>query len=216
MHTIRNIHCHFEGKEVIRNIYAGDPLPDSHQFFSVGFHPWHVDSSQTVDSIKQALEPYLANEMCIAIGECGLDKLKGPKLEIQLAVFEEHIRIAAAYNLPLIIHCVKAFNELVTLRKKYPKGKWVLHGFSKNVDLANQLTQHEIALSFGINLLTKGYLQKAFQETPLNAVFLETDMESPELISELYKHAAQLKSLPLETLEREMIRNSTSFFAHIR
>lgn len=187
-------------------------MPDSHQFFSVGFHPWHVDSSQRVDSIKQVLEPYLVNKKCVAIGECGLDKLKGPSLDIQLAVFEEHISLAAAYNLPLIIHCVKAFDELVALRKTHPTGKWIVHGFSKNVETANQLVKYDISLSFGVNLLKHKKSQLAFQATPISHLFLETDMADTQLISDLYAYGALLKSLPLETFEEEIDKQVATYF----
>lgn len=195
---------------------GGQPFPEQEQLFSVGIHPWHLNATSLAANIEELLTPYLVQSNCVAIGECGLDKLMDSELSLQITIFEQHIQLAERYSLPLLIHCVKAFDELIQLRKKYPKGKWVLHGFSKKSELAKQLLQHDIALSFGINLLTKDYLQKVFQETPLNAVFLETDMESPKLISQLYALAAQLKSLPLETFEREMVRNNTSFFAHTR
>jgi TatD DNase family protein len=211
---IRNIHCHTPGRDAIYNVFGGQPIPEHEQLFSVGIHPWHLNATSLTANLEELLTPYLAQSHCIAIGECGLDKLTDSELSLQITIFEQHIQLAEKYDLPLLIHCVKAFDELIQLRKKHPKGKWVLHGFSKKSELAKQLTEHEIMLSFGVNLLTKDYLQKAFQEIPLNSVFLETDMECPELISELYQLAAHLKSLPLEVFEREMERNITSFFAH--
>jgi TatD DNase family protein len=211
---IRNIHCHAPSRDAIYNVFGGQPVPEQEQMFSVGIHPWHLNASSLSTNVEELLKPYLKQSHCVAIGECGLDKLTDSELSLQITIFEQHIQLAEKYGLPLLIHGVKAFDELIQLRKKYPKGKWVLHGFSKKSELAKQLSEHEIMLSFGVNLRTKDYLQKAFQEIPLNSVFLETDMESPELISELYQLAAQLKSLPLKTFEREMIRNITSFFAH--
>lgn len=213
---IQNIHCHTPSPDAIYNVFGGQSVPEQEQVFSVGIHPWHLNASSLSTNVEELLYPYLAQSNCVAIGECGLDKLTESELSLQIAVFEQHIQLAERHGLPLLIHCVKAFEELIQMRKKYPKGKWILHGFSKKSELAKQLIQHDIALSFGINLLTKDYLHKVFQEIPLNAVFLETDMESPEMISELYARAAQLKSLPLETFEREMVRNNTSFFARTR
>ena len=60
---------------------------------------------------------------CIALGEIGLDKLKGPSMEVQLAVFKEQIALSEKLELPVIIHCVRAWNELVLVKKTYSMNK---------------------------------------------------------------------------------------------
>ena len=62
------------------------------------------------------LEEAISNEKVIMIGECGLDKVWGPTLDIQEASFRRHIELSEKHQKPLIIHCVKAYNEIIAIK----------------------------------------------------------------------------------------------------
>lgn len=159
---------------------------------SVGLHPWKVDADwqEHVASIRVAAQ----REDVWAIGECGLDKVHGTLLSLQQEAFRAQIAIAEEMRKPMVIHCVRAFDELLALRREHEgtcrmRGEapllWVIHGFRGNPHQAKQMMTKGMLLSFGhhYNLETLRFVyvfcqeqagEQAFQ--PVNrAFFLETD-----------------------------------------
>lgn len=108
---------------------------------SVGIHPWSVSEESFFEQLE-VLEYLAADSRVKAIGEIGLDKLKGPDLKLQEEVFLKQIRVAEAVKKPIIVHCVKSFNELIAIKKVVrPKVPMIIHGFNRKVDLAKELMQ---------------------------------------------------------------------------
>ena len=131
----------------IENIDYPAKTPD--RWFSVGVHPWYLTFENKKDYINYVLANS-ENTYCKAIGECGLDKICNTDFELQKDVFVEMIDISEKKKKPLIIHCVKAFNEIIELHKKLkPAQKWIIHGFRGKPELAKILTDIGIMLSFG-------------------------------------------------------------------
>jgi len=149
------------------------------------------------------------NKRIIAIGECGLDKLCNKPLDLQLEIFNEQVKISENYRLPLIIHCVKAFNEIIEIRKKVtPKQKWIIHGFTGKLQLAQQLIKHDILLSFGPALIqNRPSLNNTFKNISPNCFFLETD-DKKIPIEKIYSKAAELRNFSIEQLKK----NQSSIF----
>ena len=136
-------------EQFILNCYPGT-VPADVARCSVGLHPWLVDSmwQQQLELLRHDLQ--LPN--VVAIGECGLDMVNGPEMSLQQAAFEAQIQLAETRRLPLIIHCVRAFDQLLLLHKKYnPQQLWIVHGFRGKPQLAQQLLARGIRLSFGIH-----------------------------------------------------------------
>lgn len=173
---------------------------------SLGIHPWDTKST-TTDSIY-LLQSISLNTNIIAIGECGLDRLKGADLNIQKDIFLQQAKLADKINKPLIIHCVKAFPELISIYKLVkPNNPWVIHGFNQNKNIARELIKQGIYLSFGSQLLNeKSNAAKIFSEIEKEYIFVETD-ESNIDIKEIYQQAAKLRNISLENLE-EIIRSN--------
>ncbi|MFK8302360.1 TatD family hydrolase [Capnocytophaga stomatis] len=173
---------------VIKNEYPFTAQTDD--LFSVGIHPWFLEDwhKQWETLVNVAKHPN-----CVAIGECGLDKNVSESLELQKIIFERHIQLSEALKKPLVIHCVRAYNELITLKKKFqPQQTWILHGFNKKQSVADMLLEKGICLSFGKALLTNEKLQNVFRTIPEGSYFFETD-DSDINISEIYKKAQELK-----------------------
>ncbi|MDL2278748.1 TatD family hydrolase [Parabacteroides sp. OttesenSCG-928-G07] len=126
-------------------------------YCSFGIHPWFINN---IEIQLQQLESVLQLPETTALGEVGLDKLSHTSLDIQKQVFRRQIELSETYKKPLIIHCVKAWSELLAMKKEInPQMKWIVHGFRGNADLAKQLIQHDIRLSFGFRFNPKAVLQ---------------------------------------------------------
>ena len=98
--------------------FAGDVEVDRGYYYSVGIHPWELtehNAGQLLDYLKQQLR----KKQFVAVGEAGLDKLAVASMELQLTVFKAQVRLSEEYGLPLIIHCVKAMDELLAVKKEF-------------------------------------------------------------------------------------------------
>ena len=129
--------------------FAGDVEVDRGYYYSVGIHPWELtehNAGQLLDYLKQQLR----KKQFVAVGEAGLDKLAVASMELQLTVFKAQVRLSEEYGLPLIIHCVKAMDELLAVKKEFrPQQAWVWHGFRGKPEQAMQLLKKGFYLSFG-------------------------------------------------------------------
>ena len=144
----------------------------------VGLHPEEVraDWREQLAAIKSLLVPRI-----IAIGEVGLDYYWSREFEQeQLEAFEEQVRWSAETQLPLMIHCRKAQNELVAILKKYaqdlPGG--VFHCFTGNDQEAAELLQFDrFVLGIGgVLTFKKSHLPEVLPRVvPLDRIVIETD-----------------------------------------
>lgn len=162
-------------------------VASGHKFFSLGVHPWDVH--QTDSSKLDVLEEHLSDQRIRAIGECGFDRNAKATFKEQGYFFERQIHLSEKYERPLIIHCVAAFNELIRLRKKLkPEQVWMLHGFRGKPELAKQLLDNGLVLSFGEKFNTDTIVNM-----PLDKMCIETDCcDVP--VDLIYKRIAALKN----------------------
>lgn len=180
-------------------------------FYSIGIHPWKIDENR-VEAELTIIEEKLKNKNCLAIGECGLDKRIETNLELQTQVFKKQLLLAKKYKKPVIIHCVAAFQEVIAIKKRMNISvPMVIHGFSKNSQIANQLIENGFYVSFGKYLLRNPELEFVFKNIPNNKFFLETDTIE-EGISEVYQLAAKYKNIEIEELIRLIKLNVKTVF----
>lgn len=180
-------------------------------YFSVGIHPWKISEYELKNDL-QILKQKIQLSNCLALGECGLDKRIETAIDLQLYVFEKQIKLAQKYNKPLLIHCVAAFQELIAiLHQNKISVPVVIHGFSKNEQIAKQLVTNGFYLSFGKYLLQNLDLQDVFKSIPNDKFFLETDSSSYK-IQDVYKVATQIKSVDLPTLQNQIKINFKTIF----
>ena len=126
--TIRDVHTHnlHAGPGAIINIEPDTPLPPEGTF-STGVHPWRSSEAGTLWPLveKTAADPRIA-----AIGECGLDRLRGAPLPRQAELLRLHALLAERLRKPLIVHCVRAWAELLAAHRAIrPAQPWIIHGF---------------------------------------------------------------------------------------
>ncbi|MES2567210.1 MAG: TatD family hydrolase [Bacteroidota bacterium] len=206
-----NIHTHHLSKEdgvfLFNNRFGFDREFYTSTYFSVGIHPWDA----RIEVNWNDFEKLLQHENCLAIGECGLDKLKGPDLKIQKDIFLIQLVLAVKHNKPVIIHCVKAFDELIDMCENYQmKIPIIIHGFNKSSQLAIQLIDHGFLISLNHSVFSKGNFDS--KEIPMQKVFLETDTHSDLSIEKMYKEAAQFFNVEIDNLKEKIYLNFTDIF----
>ena len=196
---------------VLEVISMHQKIKYENEYFTVGHHPWWTNEALS-EADLQNMETLLSDKYCLGIGECGLDKLKGASKEIQEEVFYQHIMLANKNNVPLIVHCVRQYDQVLNFRKKYGKTPWVIHGFRRNQQLAKSLIDQGIMLSVSpLRQMNESFVEM-LQFLPANSYFLETDSEYSLTIMERYQIMAELKNVNLEELKVQMKVNFDRFF----
>ena len=172
---------------------------------SIGLHPWFA----SVDKLELQMK-YLTvlarQENVKLIGECGLDSLKGEKIENQILILEQQIALAEELNKPLILHCVRRFTELIALKTRLNVYvPMVIHGFNKNEELGKQLIGNGFLLSFGASVLKENSgAAKLIKD--LDCFFLETD-DSQITIQEIYNAVAEIKNCTVDEIKALIFAN---------
>jgi len=180
-------------------------------FYSIGIHPWYIKEDRIDDDLK-IIEDKLQTENCLAIGECGLDKKIEVPLDLQISVFEKQLILAEKYKKPVVIHCVAAFQEVIVIKKKMKISvPMIVHGFSKNSQVADQLIKEGFYLSFGKYLLRNPELKTVFEQVPNDRFFLETDTIE-ETIEQVYNLAADYKNITINGLKDIISSNYKTVF----
>ncbi|BFM44816.1 TatD family hydrolase [Flavobacterium sp. CFS9] len=180
-------------------------------FYSIGIHPWYIKEDQ-IDAELKIIEEKLQSNNCLAIGECGLDKRIEIPLEQQIIVFQKQLLLAEKYQKPVVIHCVAAFQEVIALKKKMKISiPMIVHGFSKNSQIAAQLIKEGFYISFGKYLLRNPDLKAVFHAVPNDRFFLETDTIE-ESIEQVYELASQYKGLTIKELQKIVSDNFNTVF----
>jgi TatD DNase family protein len=183
-------------------------------FYSIGIHPWYIKEERIEEDLK-TIEDKIQTISCLAIGECGLDKRIELSLELQILVFEKQLILAEKYRMPVVIHCVAAFQEVIDIKKKMKISvPMIIHGFSKNRQIANQLIKEGFYISFGKYLLRNLELKPVFQGIPIDRFFLETDTME-ENIQQVYKIASEYKNLNINKLQEIISSNFKTVFNKI-
>ena len=177
---------------------------------SVGLHPWYL-TKENAESDLVKISELIDNQYIIALGECGLDRLKGESLEFQTQIFEEQMRLAEKKSKPIIIHCVKAFNEIIAVKKRMrPNVPLIIHGFNQNEIILKELIKHGFFISIGTNVLKNNdNAYKAVTQIPINQLFFETDGSDLD-IKMVYEQAALILNVPLEKLKAQVFNNFNS------
>ena len=142
-----------------------DPHPG--HLYSVGFHPWYATQCCNFSLLEQQL----THPQVVALGEAGLDRLRGSSLAVQMPIFEKQALLAEEYGKPMIIHCVRCYDGLLAIHKKLrPRQPWIIHGYMGKPELAKQLTDKGIYLSFG-----EKFNAQSVAVVPQELLLVETD-----------------------------------------
>lgn len=198
-----DIHTHSrrsDGSVQILNVLPGATASTVGAWSSIGLHPWYL-TAENKDAQLEAVERHAGTGAVKLIGECGFDRLRGPTMAVQHSAFRQQAELAVACAKPLIIHCVRAFDELLPYGRKYASQvPMIIHGFHKSPELARQLQRHGFLLSFGAAIMQEdSNAAVALQQTG-PPFFLETD-DNPTSIQRIYERAAFLRNITVDELK---------------
>lgn len=186
-----------------------DPQPD--RWYSVGYHPWDDVDTLTNDDFA-LLEQCARHPQVLAIGETGIDRLRGATLDIQTASFVRHLQLAADLGKPVVIHCVRAAQEILTARRQagLTAVPMAIHGMRANANVASILLNAGCYLSFGPR-----FNPDALRITPLDRLLIETD-DSPSTITinEVAALVSTTLNLPTEEITKTATTNAHRLFCN--
>lgn len=210
-----NLHTHQTsetGNTQILNVFAQDLSPNEPDFlFSAGLHPWHI-GNVNVEECFEAIDRVAAQKNMLAIGECGLDRSIVADFALQEWCFKRQIQISNDHRKPLIIHCVRAYSDLIKHKKENKSDlPWIIHGYRGNFETTSSLIKHDFYFSIGEQLLKDESKQDIFRSIPIERLFLETD-DRKISIAELYSLATQILKIDENELSQIIASNFKTIF----
>ncbi len=198
-------------------------------YYSVGLHPleakkWDLSSESLLR--KSAQE----DKRVVAIGELGLDFFKSENKTIQINALIPQMELACELELPVIIHCRDAANEMLEVcnklskKGKCPKG--VLHCWTGTPKEMKQFLDLGFYISFsGILTFPKAYeIHECAKIIPNDRYLIETDSpflapvphrgkrNEPAFVENVAKFMADLRSTELITIANESSKNAKDLF----
>jgi TatD DNase family protein len=209
-----DIHTHHKYDEssnilFIRNAFLKKFIPlQNNYFLSKGIHPWFVNINYKDEDLLRIFN----HPKVLAIGEIGLDKFK-PNFDLQKEVFHQQIQISKHLNKPLILHVVKAYQEVDFLLKGFENAV-IFHQYQgSNQQTIQLLKRPNYYFSFGV-LMMQNKVEHIISEIPLERIFFETDT-SKFSIEEVYKKYSDLSGIKLEILKEKIQENFSKVFGLI-
>jgi TatD DNase family protein len=157
-----------------------------------------------------SLEMALEHPACKALGEVGLDRLKGPSMEIQRSVLEKQLCLAAKHHKPVIFHIVQAWGAFYALQKAHQVTPWILHGFNQPKQFP-RLLDTPIYLSIGPPALANPAMHPLLAKIPLERLLFETD-DRDEEIQWVYQRFCTLAGFDIVALSQRIEQNFLAIF----
>lgn len=188
------------------NIHTHRPQPGEITPASAGIHPWQA--AELPDAGTCAIPGLDRAEL---LGEIGLDFARGPERDVQLAALRMQLQLACERHLPVVLHCVRAFEPLMRELAECEPRAVIFHGFIGSPEQARQALRRGYYLSFGERAFASPKTLRALREVPLGQLFFETD-DDEVTIGEIYDRAAAVLGLPEEVLQRATLENYERLF----
>ena len=187
---------------MILDIHTHNAQTHAQTIETVGVHPWHAHFGDLVEVELRAPE-------VDAIGEIGLDYACEVSQEEQMAVFKAQLAIAERLKKPVVLHCVRAFEDVIKVVGEYHLKAVILHGFIGSKEQAQRAVRQGYYLSFGERTFRSPKTIEAMRSTPPSKLFIESD-ESIVPIEEIYTKIAELRGISTAELQQATEENLKS------
>lgn len=210
-----NIHTHQSAKHpdewALINVSNDFDKTRSLSHCSIGLHPWYIKDETLANEVLQ-LKTTAGQNNVFAIGECGLDRMCETDWDLQLKAFQIQIALSNQLRKPLIIHAVRAHQDVLQQLHKYHHQQPVIFHGVNHKGIAT-LWQAGHYISFGKALLNpQSEAAKAFRAVPNDSYFLETD-DADISIRQVYEAAAAIKHVSVDAIKDQVEQNFRSIFA---
>ena len=169
---------------------------------AVGIHPWMAE--------KEVLDTTIFDG-ATAIGEIGLDFVCDVDRTVQEQIFRAQLMEAEARKLPVVLHCVRAFEPMMKILAEHTLRGVIFHGFIGSPQQAERAIKRGYFLSFGPASFRSPKTVEALRNTPLNHIFAETD-DSKEMIENVYQKIALTKGISVDNLQDIIEENYKNIF----
>ena len=205
-------HTHKYGETCITNLPFNSNLFPTNKF-STALHPWDVSEKISLDNISFYLEKCRESRQFSAVGEIGLDKLKGKSLKVQEKYFEYQLSWANKYSLPVIIHCVRSYDRCLSILKKNElKSMIIFHDFNASFEIASELIDKGYFMSLGKNFMReKSKINSFIDKIPLEMILFETDKEEISIEGH-YKKFSERAKVSIEIIDQQVTKNYQKIF----
>jgi len=200
------------GKDNWDNVISCCSSDNSHHF-ALGIHPWLVNDHQMLD--LYSLEVLIEDKKPIAVGDCGLDYIKGKDRNKQRYFFDEQVALATRFDLPLIIHSVQATEDVTDMLKSYSKSRGVIHAYSGSIQEAEILMKMNFLFGFSHNLSNpQAYkLNEIVKLLPLESILIETDdHNNPDELIQVAERISRIKKITVKQVIEQCDQNTFKLF----
>lgn len=192
---------------------------------SVGIHPTNPNANTSFEGITELVsEPKV-----VAIGECGLDFFRIAEKQLQdeqKNVFLFHLELAQNNNLPLIIHCRNAYDELIEIFRQQGvvKVSGVTHFFAGSVEQAQAFMDLGLCISFAGPITFTDEYDRVLEAVSLDRILIETDApfaaptpyrgkrNEPSYVVEVAKKIALVKDVSVDEVAERTLNNAITLF----
>jgi TatD DNase family protein len=189
---------------MILDIHTHNAQTHAQTIETVGIHPWHANFGDIAEVERLA-------SLVDAVGEIGLDYACDVSREEQTTVFRAQLTLAERLEKPVVLHCVRAFEDVMKIVGNYHLEAVIFHGFIGSTEQAQRAVNQGYYLSFGERTFRSIKSIEALRTTPLSQLFIESD-ESTTPIEEIYAKIAELRGVEVSELLKATEANFKRIF----
>lgn len=204
-----NLHTHIQHDDCVEvvsyEIGSGKPFPAA-SYVSAGIHPWDVGNADIDKAVK-----FLKTVNISAIGEIGLDFLRDTDRGKQSDVFKAQLEVAEVRNLPVIVHCVRAYSEAIKTLSEYRLKAVIFHGYTGSPEQTSIVINKGYYVSLGTRSLQSSKTIESIRQIPLDRLFTETDISTTS-IETIYSDISAIKNIDVEELKNAVYNNFKKIF----
>jgi TatD DNase family protein len=190
-------------------------LADRHDFVyaTIGVHPH--DASKATPEALASLRELAAHPKVLAVGEIGLDyHYDFSPRDVQRAIFEQQLAIAAEAGLPIVIHTREAWEDTLEILRQHWRGSGIMHCFTGDAEQAREALELGFYLSYGgvLTFPKAENVREAARITPEDRLLVETDCpylapvphrgkrNEPAFVVDTLRRLAEVRGAPVEAL----------------
>lgn len=190
---------------MVVDIHTHNTLTQAQTIDTVGIHPWHALGGD-ISVIEKGIAA------ADAVGEIGLDFACNVPQGEQEHIFRAQLALAEQHQKPVVLHCVRAFEEVMRILRDFHLPAVIFHGFIGSVEQAQLSVKQGYYLSFGERTFRSPKTIEAMRSTPLSHLFVESD-ESTTPIEDIYARIAELRGVDIGTLTEATQANFDKIFS---